>query len=128
MSCVKHLRFAVACLSCWGVLACTLAFSQTRRSEPRQYQPARETLSPYVGLLQGNNGVIPNYYSLVRPRLEQRTFNQQLQATTRVQSLNIQALSGSTESSPRPLQTGKSAGFEQYLNYYPTLPVTIRRP
>ncbi len=128
MSCLQNLRFVLVCFGCWGVMSCTNAFSQTRRSDVRRFQPARETLSPYVGLLQGNNGAIPNYYTLVRPRLEQRTFNQQLQATANVQSLDIQTLTTSADSRPRRVQTGKSAGFEQYLNYYPTMPATIRRP
>jgi len=128
MSCLQILRFVVLFVGCWGMLSSTSAFSQTRRSDVQRYQPARPTLSPYVGLLQGNRGAIPNYYTMVRPQLEQRTFNQQLQATARVQSLDIQTLTSSEDSSPRRVQTGKSAGFEQYLNYYPTLPATVRRP
>jgi hypothetical protein len=127
---LQNLRFGLICfgICCWGGISCTNAFSQTRRSDVRQYRPSRETLSPYVGLLQGNNGVIPNYYTLVQPRLEQRDFNQQIQATTRIQALDIQTLSGGAESTPRPVQTGKNAGFQQYLHYYPTMPVTRRRP
>jgi hypothetical protein len=125
---LQNLRFILICVGCWGGIACTSAFSQTRRSDVRQYRPTRETLSPYVALLQSNGGAIPNYYTLVRPRLEQRAFNQQLQTTARVQSLDIQTLAGSAGTSSPVVQTGKSAGFEQYSHYYPALPATIRRP
>jgi hypothetical protein len=130
MSRLHSRRFGLICfgICLWGGISCTNAFSQTRRSDVRQYRPAQGTLSPYVGLLQGNNGVIPNYYTLVQPRLEQRDFNQQIQATTRIQALDIQTLTGSPESTPRAVQTGKNAGFQQYLHYYPTMPVTRRRP
>lgn len=126
MSCLQHLRFALIGLACWGGIFCSSVYSQTRRGEERQYRPARETVSPYIGLLQGNAGAAPNFYTLVRPRLDQRAFNQQLQATSRIQSLDIQRITGSAESSPRAVLTGKNAGFEQYLHYYPTLPVTVR--
>jgi len=128
MVCLQNLRFILICVGCWGGIACTSAFSQSRRSDDRQYRPARETLSPYVALLQGNSGAIPNYYTLVRPGLQQRAFNQQLQTTARVQSLDIQTLTSSPESGMRPVQTGKNAGFEQYLHYYPAMPATVRRP
>ncbi len=128
MSSLQNLRFALICIVCWGGISCSSALSQTRRTQDRQYRPTRDTMSPYIGLLQGNNGAIPNYYTLVRPRIEQRAFNRQLQATSRVQSLEIQRLTGGAESEPRALQTGKNAGFEQYSHYFPTMGMTGRRP
>lgn len=90
-----------------------------QRGQGAQYRPAQPTMSPYIGLLQTNVGPIPNYFSLVRPRQEQRAFNRQLQATTRVQSLQIQQLSSGTPQQPSAPQTGKAAGFMQHLHYYP---------
>lgn len=92
-----------------------------------QYQPATPTISPYAGLSQTNLGPLPNYYSLVRPRQQQRAFNQQVQTTARVQSLQIQALSAGTPQQPQPSQTGKAAGFMQHLHYYPPVKPVARR-
>ena len=92
-----------------------------------QYQPATPTISPYAGLSQTNLGPLPNYYSLVRPRQQQRAFNQQVQATARVQSLQIQALSAGTAQQPLPSQTGKAAGFMQHLHYYPAVKPVAKR-
>jgi len=98
-----------------------------QRSPESQYRPATPTISPYVGLLQTNTGSIPNYYSLVRPRLEQRAFNNQVQYTTRVQALQIQEISTETTAGTTSSQTGKGAGFLQFLHYFPPQTPTRRR-
>lgn len=113
-----------------GLLGCALsiqvAYGQQRRG-PTQYQPANPTMSPYVGLLQGNTGAIPNYFSLVRPRLEQRAFNQQLQSTSRLQPIDIQQSTSSSATPSTRFQTGKNAGFGRYLHYYPEISPAARR-
>jgi hypothetical protein len=116
----------VGCCSIFLFLLATPSFAQQRGDG--QYRPARSTTSPYLGLLQGNNGPIPNYYSLVRPRLEQQAFNQQMRATTQVQSMEIQALSrASSVGEPNAPTTGNSAWFQQHLHYYPTVGATPSR-
>jgi hypothetical protein len=110
-----------------GLICFLTANLEVHAQRPAQYQPARPTISPYARLLQTNVGPIPNYYSLVRPQLQQRAFNQQLQATTRVQSLQIQALSTGTPPQPLTPQTGKSAGFGQHLHYFPPVQPVQRR-
>jgi hypothetical protein len=86
-----------------------------------QYQPAKQPLSPYLNLLQTNFGPVPNYYSLVRPRLAQDAFNQQVEANERTQSLRIQEIS-EQEAQQQPVsRTGKSAGFMEYLHYFPAM-------
>jgi hypothetical protein len=86
-----------------------------------QYQPAKQPLSPYLNLLQTNFGPVPNYYSLVRPRLAQDSFNQQVKANERAQSLRIQQIS-EQETQEQPVsRTGKSAGFMEYLHYFPAM-------
>lgn len=114
------------------IVGCVLAICfasdvYAQRSSDSQYRPATPTMSPYVGLLQTNTGSIPNYYSLVRPRLEQRAFNNQVQYTTRVQSLQIQEISSGTTAVAPSSQTGKGAGFLQFLHYFPPQTPTRRR-
>jgi hypothetical protein len=117
-------RVAIALLGC-GILA--MLDPAVVVAQGARYEPARPTVSPYAGLLQTNLGPIPNYHLLVRPRQQQRAFNQQLQATTQTQSLQIQALSSGAAQQPTAVQTGKGAGFMQYLHYYqPMQPVNRR--
>jgi hypothetical protein len=102
--------------------------ARAQRSMQRSYQPATPTISPYAALLQGNVGPIPNYFSLVRPRLQQQAFNRQLRASQRFQSVQIQQLSGGGAAGREQLrQTGNRAGFMQFLHYYPQPQRTRRR-
>ncbi len=98
-------------------------FAQTRSQ--REYQPARPTISPYTGLTQTNFGALPNYFSIVRPQLEQRSFNRRIQTTTRFQSLSIQNVENRDPQAVS--RTGRSASFENYLHYYPTIRLRERR-
>jgi hypothetical protein len=63
------------------------------------YQPFSGGYSPYMNLFRGASGGTDNYYSLVRPELEQRrmnrTFNSDirgLQNTTQVQGLSLRRI------------------------------------
>jgi hypothetical protein len=90
---------------------------------PGRYQPSRPTISPYLNLLRRNAGPIPNYYSLVRPQLQQLDTNQRQQAFNSrqqdaVRSLDRQVLR-IAESPAAP--TGTGAVFRNYSNYYPSL-------
>jgi hypothetical protein len=112
----------------WLVLVSVSATSAyAQRSLDSQYRPERPTISPYAGLLQVENGSIPNYFSLVRPRLEQRAFNQQLKETTRVQSLEIQSQGSVAVQRTAGTPTGNTAGFGQLSHYFPTVKPSSRK-
>lgn len=98
-----------------------------QRPSDGQYRPARPTLSPYMGLLQTNTGPIPNYFSLVRPMMQQQSFNRQLSQATRAQSIQIQSLSTQGSQAQPTSQTGNASGFQQYLHYYPPMRGARRR-
>lgn len=112
--------FAVIALL--AVVHATAADAQGRGRT--QFTPARSTVSPYLGLLQTNTGPVPNYFSIVRPMLRQKAFEQQVQAADRVRSLQIQSLQNEVSSQSPVTQTGKGAGFMQFLHYYPP-PATV---
>jgi len=111
---------------------CLVAFTandaSAQRRIQRQYQPASPTVTPYLNLLQSNFGPIPNYYSMVRPRLQQQAFNRQVAASQRAQSLTIQAISEEQAEETPVSRTGKAAGFLNYLHYFPPPPTRqVRR-
>ncbi len=102
------------------------AFAQQYRS-PR-YQPATPTISPYLNLLRQDTGPVPNYYSLVRPQLQQQAvndqqqgFNQRQQQTNLLQQQEITAVNkGLVELRPAPIRaTGTAGGFMNRSHYYP---------
>jgi hypothetical protein len=87
---------------------------------PGRYQPTRPTISPYLNLLRRNAGPLPNYYSLVRPQLQQLETNRQQQAVNsqhrgELQTLNRQVL---TISESPAASTGTGAVFRNYSHYY----------
>lgn len=90
---------------------------------PARYQPARPTLSPYLNLLRRDAGPVPNYYSLVRPQLNQidlnqrqRVLNQQQQAQISSNARNITELKESTAA-----PTGTASVYRSYGHYYPNM-------
>jgi hypothetical protein len=83
-------------------------------------------ISPYLNLFRntGNPG-INNYYTLVRPMLEQQAFNQQVQAglqaaelNTRLQQLQLQQLQ---QQQNQMLNRPSGASFMNFQQYYPGL-------
>ncbi|QDV75103.1 hypothetical protein [Botrimarina mediterranea] len=80
----------------WGLLTAGLVLmvssGAAQAQRPQRFQPARPTVSPYLNLLRQNNSAIPNYYSLVRPELQQLQVNQQQQALLLKQNSQIQRL------------------------------------
>lgn len=101
--------------------------ADAQQFQDRHFRPANPTMSPYMGLLQTNVGPVPNYFSLVRPMLQQRAFNQQMQRTTATQSLQIQSLSTQAPQQLPTPQTGKGAGFQQFLHFFPSMQPPRRR-
>lgn len=104
----------------WLLTMAALSASATECSaqQPiRRYQPNTPTVSPYLNLLRNdNNGGFPNYYSLVRPQLQQNAFNQR-QKGINAQQLSFDAKQSaavgdlSTQVQPLIAPTGKAAQF-----------------
>lgn len=95
-----------------------LAGALFANAQVMRYQPARPTVSPYLNLFRPNNGVIPNYQSLVRPMLQQQAINQQQQLFNEQQSqslqqlqLNMQGMQQQQASGSLVPPTGKSSWF-----------------
>ena len=90
----------------------------------------RPTISPYLGLanFQGSTA-LPNYFSYVRPQLQQRQQNirseQQLQQLQRsIQSATQQRQIPQQQQQIRP--TGQAATYMWYGNFYPRMNVARR--
>jgi len=86
---------------------------------PRHYQPPRPTISPYANLMGSNQGVLPNYYSLVRPQLQQQATNQQQQSLIRQNVSSIQELSRrAPDVAPAMPQSGVHTEFMNHHAYF----------
>ena len=125
-------RFSWLCL-CVGVLGLCLGSSNAHGQQVRRYRAATPTVSPYLNLLRNNDeGALPNYYSLVRPQLQQQAFIQQQQAINQQQmafSAQQAAAVGSLTSQIQPLvtPTGKASQFMNTSRYYPAVGGNRRR-
>lgn len=126
---IAHTGFtASACLLALALVA-DAAHCQVQR-----YQPSTPTVSPYLNLTRTNLSGLPNYYSLVRPQLNQRAFNQQQLQTQARQAQTLDQLRADVQGSLTP--TGKNAGFMTLgqsgafldtTRYYPSPPAIRRR-
>lgn len=108
----------------------SLGRSELCSAQVARYQPRNPTISPYLNLTRFDNGGIPNYYSLVRPQLNQQRFNSQAQRVANFQEQQINTLQ--SEVSPgraTPVITGGGSWFmkpgtqARYLDssrYFPT--------
>ena len=81
--------------------------------QARRYQPSRPTVSPYLNLFRSNTGPLPNYYSLVRPQLNQQTFNQQQMIQQTQQNAALGLLQNQVRQSTIS-PTGKQSGYMTY--------------
>ena len=91
-------------------------------SPPARYQPSRPTVSPYLNLLRRDVGPIPNYYSLVRPQLNQIDLNQRQQVVNQQQAqiqTNARGVAALKESTAAP--TGTASTYRNYGHYYPSM-------
>jgi hypothetical protein len=102
-------RFACAAVVALAMLAAANSQAQTPR-----YQPARPTVSPYLNLFRNNTGPLPNYYSLVRPQLQQQDFNQRQLTAQQQQNAAIGALEVQARQMGTTTQTGKGSGYMQF--------------
>ena len=98
---------------CCGLLVFCLWTGATCSAQVRRYQPATPTISPYHNLYRFNDGrSLPNYYSLVRPELQQRAINRREQALSRQQGKALQQLQNDVQRGLQPVApTGKGSWF-----------------
>lgn len=84
--------------------------------------PPRPTVSPYLNLLGQQSPGVSNYFTLVRPQIDQR--NEQLRQQREIQQLQRQSLTQRTGGVPvsgsREIRgTGHESVFMNYSHYYP---------
>jgi hypothetical protein len=104
-------RFTLAA-TVGAVLSLVTCWAETSHAQVRRYTPATPTISPYLNLTRFNGGGLPNYYSLVRPQVQQQAFDQQQAAQQQYQGQRIATLQDEVQSGLTP--TGKAAGFMNF--------------
>jgi hypothetical protein len=101
------------------------AGGSTLRSGPLTKPHANYTpppaISPYMNLFRGDDdrGMVNNYYTLVKPELDQRSYNQQTQR----QIQSIQAAASQQSQQINRLNQQTSPQLDQFKNlqqYYPS--------
>lgn len=96
-----------------GVITAIVATSWLGQGLAQErYSPATPTVSPYLNLFQNNrnggfNRAVPNYYSLVRPQIQQQRFNQQQLNSQQAQNNEILQLQTGVNGILRQQQTGQ---------------------
>jgi len=113
-----------------SVFEMTFCLSDACHAQVARYQPRTPTISPYLNLTRFDNGGLPNYYSLVRPQLQQQRFNSQAQRTVNLQEQQINTLQAEVKTgATAPAATGggswfmqpaKQARFLDSSRYFPT--------
>jgi hypothetical protein len=104
-------RLTCILLSFIAVLA--LAVAPVQAQGARRYQPSRPTVSPYMNLFRNNVGPLPNYYSLVRPQINQLAVNNQVATQQAQQSASLNMLQSQT-AKQAATPTGKNSWFMTY--------------
>ena len=95
----------------WGLNLC---WGNSCQAQVARYQPRTPTISPYLNLTRFDNGGLPNYYSLVRPQLQQQRFNTQAQRTVNLQGQQINTLQAEVQTGvTTPAVTGGGSWFMQ---------------
>jgi len=94
------------------------------RSKPFSGSTPSSGVSPYLGLGGLNVGSVPNYYSIVRPQLEQQRQNERAQQQQIAQQQELVALAARSpyagaEGQQPMLPTGHVSVFMNYFGYYP---------
>lgn len=93
------------------------------RQKPFSSANTGSGLSPYLGLGGVEVGSVPNYYSVVRPQLEQQRVNERAQRAALQQQQELTQMAARTpygaEGTPQMLPTGHGAVFMNFFGYYP---------
>jgi hypothetical protein len=84
-------------------------------------------VSPYINLYRPTAPGVTNYYSWVRPALDQQALNQRVQGD--IQGLHLNARSSATDlreldlrTQPQPQNLWQPAQFMNFQQYYPNYP------
>jgi hypothetical protein len=118
----NHVVLATVCIVGWTLLSLPTASRAQQR-----YTPSRPTVSPYLNLFQNNrNGgpvsrALPNYYSLVRPQLQQNRINNNQQQLIQQQNTVIDQLQQNVQvlqQQPGNVVTGHNSWFLNTSRYY----------
>ena len=101
------------------VLLCTNASS----GQVTRYQPQTPTVSPYLNLFQnGRNGqlssAVPNYYSMVRPQLQQQQTNQIQQQIIQQQGQTIGQLQGNVQTLQQKAKAGQPVVLTGHTSWF----------
>lgn len=122
MAAPVKLVLAIACVAS-GIL---LSSPEASVAQER-YTPSTPTVSPYLNLFQNNrNGgpisrALPNYYSLVRPQLQQNRINNNQQQLIQQQNTVIDQLQQNVQvlqQQPGNVVTGHNSWFLNTSRYY----------
>jgi hypothetical protein len=109
------------------IASCAIMISASASVGQERYTPAKPTVSPYLNLFQNNrngsfNRALPNYYTLVRPQLEQNRINANQQNLNQQQNSTIEELQANVhvlQHQPTPtVVTGHSSWFFNTSRYY----------
>lgn len=93
-----------------------------------RYVPSRPTTSPYLDLTRAETGVLPNYFTFVRPKLDQQAINQNQSMSIAGLQTNLQQAQGDIVrlTSPQLRPTGTGATHGNLSHYFPELPNSRR--
>ena len=91
-----------------------------------RYTPSRPTVSPYLNLLRSDASGATNYYTLVRPQLDQQALNYQQQIMINDQEEQIRQLQKEARPEPKKLmvrqpQSGSTRSgsvFNDHSHFY----------
>lgn len=78
----------------------------------------RPAVSPYLDMFRANTGVLPNYHTFVKPRIDQRYQQQQQWQAIRQLQMAPTSRTVSTLESNQLRATGQGGFFDNYLHYY----------
>jgi hypothetical protein len=111
-----------------------LVSQQHCSAQVRRYQPSSPTVSPYLNLTRASGGGLPTYFALVRPLIQQQSYNQQARDVVGRQQREILALQNDVQRARQTVApTGNRSWFmiqgnrETFLNssrYYPQAALT----
>ena len=117
--CILGLLASIVLLG--GLAGSASAQYKAPKNRPFESYSRRPSVSPYMNLLNNQTGNATNYQSLVRPQLDQQSFNQK--SASAIKGLQSQAgkqqsKSGS-EGNQKLRPTGHAATRQNYSHFYP---------
>ncbi len=127
---MKRPLFAIgaACIAWYGIgenIACAQFSGQLGQYSAPQVRK-RSPVSPYINLMNPGGATAIDYYGIVRPQMDaQRSINNLQQGLSNLGDLNQPAAIQQTSANALGgMQTGHSATYFNYQNYFPNAPGT----